>query len=112
MNGSRVGTAGLVALLVAAACAGPGSRPPAVAPAAVPPAIDAKTKTAKVVEIAGAYLRRNGYPTDGYAPVVEQSDGRWIVTYWPTAEKRAAGDFFTVWVDDRTMTATDLIPGK
>jgi hypothetical protein len=106
--GRALAAAGLAALVALAACtAGSGSR----STAGVPP-LDVKARTAKVIEVAGAYALKGGCAIEGYVADVAQDGAEWTVTFRRQAEKQAAGDFCTVYVDDPTMTATRLIAGK
>ena len=105
--GRALAAVGLAALVAAACTAGSGSRSTAgVAP------LDVKARTAKVIEVAGAYARQGGWAIDGYVADAAQDGAEWTVTFRRQTERQAPGDFCTVTVDDRTMTATRLIPGK
>jgi hypothetical protein len=95
-------------LVTGSGCAAGGGGPAAVTSPAAPTG-----RAGRAVEAAIAFARQQGYPVDDYVAKAQKDGAEWRVNFTKAPPQRPGpGDFFTVYVDDRTMTASRIVPGK
>lgn len=66
----------------------------------------------KVIRLASQYARRHGYSVQAYEVTLKRNGREWQISFRSKAAKPDPGDFFTVYMDDRSGQVTNFAPGK
>lgn len=64
----------------------------------------------EVIKIAREYSVRHGYDAEQYEATAERSNDEWHVFF--RGKELRPGNFFSVFVDDRSQSVRELVPGK
>jgi hypothetical protein len=65
----------------------------------------------EVLEVAGKFAQREGYDINQYKIRTTKKGAEWRIDFLPKAKKPRPGDFFSVYVNERSKSAR-LISGK
>ncbi|WP_166298048.1 hypothetical protein [Bradyrhizobium sp. 2S1] len=66
----------------------------------------------EAVRLATLYARQQGYDPGQYEIRADRRDGEWLIFFRSGLARPGPGDFFTVYVDDKSRSAQRLVPGK